>query len=525
MNCTGNRPLPRVVGKRVHHWILRSVARQAAAVVGISTGLISLVVWLLSKEGLVPELAPGRYALLALAITVFSALFAGLLSKRLVAARLARLVRVIDGAGPNDDLARIHDLGPDEVGAIGQAVNRLLARETRIRASMIDQERELARAQRELALKASLSAKTEELSQRLEERAMLFDILRMTTSSQELDQVLHTLVERVGHLLRLREVVIFIHDEGTEDFVVRAAYGFTREEAVVGRSVKFGEGISGRVGKTREPLIVDDVSREETYLGFWGHAAREGSLAAVPLIHQDRLLGVLTVTRPVEDPIRELHLNLLRAIADNASLAIRNAQLFTRMRELSTQDELTGLANRRLFHTQLGMEIDRARRFEKPLSLVAIDIDHFKLLNDRHGHPVGDAALREVSALLGRSVRKIDTVARVGGEEFMVLLPRADIREAVLVAGKLQKAVLATEFQGGKDQPEGRLTVSLGVSQLAPTDDRNGESLIGRADQALYAAKHAGRNRVFVVESPHAVESVRPPPPAQSDDAPRPESG
>jgi diguanylate cyclase (GGDEF)-like protein len=487
------------------------VAKQAAAVVGSSTALVSLVVWLLSKLGALPELASGRYFVISLGIIVSSALFAGLLSQRLVGARLGQLVRVIDGAGPNDDLLRIRDLGPDEVGAIGHAINRLLARMTSIRASMIDQERELSRAQRELALKASLSAKTEELSQRLEERAMLFDILRMTTSSQELDQVLHTLVERLGHLLRLREVVIFIHDEGTEDFVVRAAYGFPREEAVVGRSVKFGEGISGRVGKTREPLIVTDVSREETYLGFWGHAAREGSLAAVPLVHQDRLLGVLTITRPEQDPITDVQLHLLQAIADNASLAIRNAQLFTRMRQLSTQDELTGLANRRLFHTQLGMEIDRARRFEKPLSLVAIDIDHFKLLNDRHGHPVGDAALREVAALLGRSVRKIDTVARVGGEEFMVLLPRADIREAVMVAGKLHKAVLATDFPGGKDQPEGRLTVSLGVSQLAITDDRHGESLIGRADQALYAAKHAGRNRVFVVESPHAVESVRPP--------------
>jgi diguanylate cyclase (GGDEF)-like protein len=495
----------------VFHWIRQSVARQAATVVGASLTLAAGVVFELSMAGVLPAIPMRRFALASLLVIGGASLLTGLLSSRLLGARLAHLVRVIDGTGPNDDLARIRNLGPDEVGAIGQAVNRLLARVTSIRASMIDQASELQRTQRELALKASLAAKTQELAVRLEERATLFDILRMTTSSQELDQVLHALVERVGQLLKLREVVIFIHDEGTEDFVVRAAFGFPQEDDVVGRSVKLGEGISGRVGKTREAVIIEDVSREDAYLGFWGHAERAGSLAAVPLLAQERLLGVLTVTRSEDDPITDIQLNLLRAIADNAALAIRNAQLFTRMRELSTQDELTGLANRRLFYNQLGMEIDRARRFEQPISVVAIDIDHFKLLNDRHGHPVGDAALREVATLLGRNVRKIDTVARVGGEEFMILLPRADIQEAAGVAGKLRHAVLNTEFSGGKEQPEGRLTVSLGVAMLAPTDDRNGESLIGRADQALYAAKHAGRNRVFVVDAPHALESTRPP--------------
>jgi diguanylate cyclase (GGDEF)-like protein len=191
-----------------------------------------------------------------------------------------------------------------------------------------------------------------------------------------------------------------------------------------------------------------------------------------------------------------MQLNLLCAIADNTALAIRNAQLFERMRELSTHDELTGLANRRLFRHQLGQEIDRARRFQKPLSLVAIDIDHFKQLNDRNGHPTGDAALRSVAALLESRVRKVDTVARVGGEEFMLLLPRADAGEAALVADKLREAVAASMLPGGSEQPEGRLTVSLGVAELGSADDEAGESLVARADRALYAAKHAGRNRV-----------------------------
>ncbi len=486
-------------------FVKRSVARQAGVIVACSVVMAALMSLALGRLGFTSPLPPGEVLVGTLIVAPSAGLVAWLMAARLLSARLDHLVTVIDATGPNDDLARIRNLGLDEVGAIGNAVNGLLARLTRIRASMIEQERELERAQRELELSQNLAAKTEELKARLEERAMLFELLRMTSSSPELDQVLHTLVERVGQLLKLREVVIFIQDEAGDDFFVRAAYGFAREGDVLGRSVKRGEGLSGQVGQTRAPLIVADVSQAEAFTGFWGHAAREGSLAAVPILYQQKLLGVLTVTRPEQDPLTELHLNLLMAIADNAALAIHNAQLFERMRELSTHDELTDLANRRLFRHRLGQEVDRARRFEKALSLVAIDIDHFKQLNDRHGHPKGDLALRQFAKLLEASVRKVDTVARVGGEEFMILLPRADVREAAAVAEKLRALVMGTPFEGGRDQPGGALTVSLGVAELATTDDDDGDSLVERADQALYAAKHAGRNRVFANEAPHAI--------------------
>ena len=369
---------------------------------------------------------------------------------------------------------------------------------------MIDQQRELGEAQRELKLRADLAAKTQELRQRLEERAMLFDILRMTSKSPELSFVLGTLVERVGQLLHMREVVLFLYDEEAQLFSVEADYGLGEHGVLKGRSLGLGEGLSGRVGSTREPVLISDLASEESFQGFWGSAARTGSLAAVPVLYQDKLLGVLTVTRAEKDGISDVHVKLLSAIADNAALAIRNAQLFERMRELSTRDELTGLANRRLFRTLLDSEIDRARRFQLAFSLLVVDIDHFKYLNDRHGHPAGDSALREVAKLLMSHVRKVDSVARVGGEEFMVLLPRADADDANLVAEKLRIALMEHKFPGGEDQPGGCLTVSIGVAELSSTDDEHGEAIVARADQALYAAKHAGRNRVFVAPTPLA---------------------
>jgi len=324
----------------------------------------------------------------------------------------------------------------------------------------------------------------------------------MTSKSAELSFVLGTLVERVGQLLHMREVVLYLCDEQAQLFTVEADYCLGEGADLKGRSLALGEGLSGRVGRTREPLLIGDLSSEDSFQGFWGSAERTGSLAAVPVLYQDKLMGVLTVTRAAKDGFNDVHLKLLCAIADNAALAIRNAQLFERMRELSTHDELTGLANRRLFQSLLDSEIDRARRFQLAFSLLVVDIDHFKYLNDRHGHPTGDSALRELAKLLMGHIRKVDSAARVGGEEFMVLLPRADAEDAKVVAEKLRVLLMEHKFVGGQDQPGGSLTVSIGVAELSATDDEHGEAIVARADQALFAAKHAGRNCVFVAPTP-----------------------
>lgn len=479
------------------------MARQAGASVFVTLCSGTLLLWYLLHSGLL-DVSARAFLLGALVGVLTVTASAAWVTTRFLGARLEHLISVIDSTGPDAELNRIRDLGSDEVGAVALAVNRLLARMTSIRASMIDQQRELVNAQRELKLKADLAEKTSELAQRLEERALLFDILRMTSTSPELQMVLSTLVERVGQLLKVREVVLFLYDEEQQQFSVEAAYGFSDPLGVKGRCLSLGEGLSGKVGHTRAPLLIGDLRDVPEFQGFWGHAERTGSLAAVPILAQDKLLGVLSVTRSERDPLGDTQLRLLGAIADNAALAIRNAQLFERMRQLSTHDELTNLANRRLLRSDLDREIDRARRFIKPISVLAIDIDHFKYLNDRHGHPAGDAALREVAKVLVANVRKVDTVARVGGEEFMVLLPRTSAANARAVAEKLRAAILQHPFAGGADQPGGALTVSIGVAELRGDDDEHGENLIARADQAMYLAKHAGRNCVGVDPSLNA---------------------
>ena len=451
----------------------------------------------------------GAWAAVTIAGALASFVLVGWLVDHAIGSRLRQLVGFLEQqATKPDDLSRLPPLGEDEVGRAAQSLNALLASVTTVRVSMIDQKMELAQTQEELRLKDALASKTGELDARLRERALLFDILRAATTATSLDEVLSTVVTRLGPALRLRELALLLHG-GDGRFVIRAVHGFADPKSVLGRGIGEGEGISGVVARTKEPVLIRDVAIEPGYLAFWGVVAREGSFAAVPIRHGDRDLGILAMTRPPDDPLDEYELRLLTAVADTTSLAIRHAQLFDELRELSTHDELTGLANRRLLSARLANELDRAQRFGQPLSVLVVDIDHFKQLNDRLGHPTGDAALREVARTLENEVRRVDTVARVGGEEFVVLLPQNEIRSATLVAEKLRRSIELRDLPGGEGQPGGRLTISVGVATLAPGDDA--DSLLGRADEALYLAKERGRNRVAVyrdADAPGPVENV-----------------
>ncbi len=424
-----------------------------------------------------------------------AAVIASVIVERLVARRLREIAHFVEGADAGDYLLRIPITGDDELAEAGDALNHLLARVTSLRVSLIDQGRELAQTREKLRLEEILAAKTLELEARLAERQLVFDLLRVSVTETELDAVLRALVSRIGGGLRLREAAIFLRaSDDPPRYAVRAVHGFAEPERVLGHQVEAGVGLAGEVVRTGGQVVLDDVSKHSEYLAFWGQAERTGSFGAFPIQLRGTLLGILGVTRAGSDPLTEVERRLLGAIADQAALAIRHAQVVDELRALSTTDELTRLANRRALARRLDREIERAQRFGHALSVVAIDIDHFKVLNDTLGHPTGDAALRAVAAELVATVRRIDTVARTGGEEFLVVLPETGFDEALDVAEKLRAQIEAQPIPGGATQPGGRLTISLGVAALLPGE--GADMLLVRADEALYAAKRRGRNRV-----------------------------
>ncbi|HBQ09755.1 MAG TPA: hypothetical protein DEF51_00710 [Myxococcales bacterium] len=410
--------------------------------------------------------------------------------RRAFGRRLALLAELLDRRVERSGfLDRVPDLGDDEVGQIARSLNALLARITTLQGDVIDRSRELEATQRALELAEELAQKQRELEQRLRERALLFEVLRESTSSHDLDRVLRMLVERIGPALRASRLAVLLRDDDGR-YEVRAAHGF--EPSPIGGLLARPSG--GPLAIDRGMMLVPDVSRAPDAVGFWDALPTMGSFATIPISHGGDEIGLLVITRSAADPLGDVEARYLEAVADQAALAIHNAQLIARLEALSTHDELTGLPNRRLFWRRVSRALARAERYSHSLSVLAVDVDHFKSLNDRCGHAAGDEALRAIAVALTDEIREVDTAARVGGEELWVLLPETDEQVAAEVAEKLRARIAALDVTGADGQPLGHLSVSIGVATRLPGEAAR--ALLDRADGALYVAKRAGRDRV-----------------------------
>jgi diguanylate cyclase (GGDEF)-like protein len=177
---------------------------------------------------------------------------------------------------------------------------------------------------------------------------------------------------------------------------------------------------------------------------------------------------------------------------------IELSRLFDKIQQLSQHDGLTGLYNHRMFDEKLAQEINRQRRTGKTLSLMMLDIDHFKQFNDSFGHPVGDAVLKELAVIMLAQSRShsTDICCRYGGEEFAIIMPESELQTAVSVAERLRIAVENHIFPLKDNKREGRVTISLGVAALKGGEDLTPEMLMKKADDALYTSKRNGRNQV-----------------------------
>jgi diguanylate cyclase (GGDEF)-like protein len=265
-----------------------------------------------------------------------------------------------------------------------------------------------------------------------------------------------------------------------------------------------------RIDLTSEPLA--SLVRERKPLAFHGGerlpppelqvfgAGR--SVVVIPLVVRDVVVGAaVLVSREAKTLQDSQQVERLHDVVQPIALGIENGRLFERLAEMAETDALTQLPNRRKLMETLRDEVAQAHRSRSPLSLLMVDIDHLKKINDAYGHPAGDAAIRYVADTLTRRRRVTDLPARMGGEEFAMLLPNTDLHAARTTAERICREVADTEVLG-----VGKVTVSVGVATLRSVDD--GEVLIRHADERLYAAKTGGRNRVAVASLD---EGVTPP--------------
>lgn len=255
-------------------------------------------------------------------------------------------------------------------------------------------------------------------------------------------------------------------------------------------------GMVGGVLKNRVKVMPNRPDAAQEGWSIFGGGERllgAGSVLALPLAHADQCdaVAVFLCCEPLAFDAQDLR--SAGILVNQVGAAMQNARLYDQMQRQATTDGLTGLANHRAFQARLEESIAHARRTGQPLSLILTDIDHFKGVNDTHGHPVGDAVLREVAEILQGIARKYDLVARYGGEEFVLLLPGSDQQAALALAERLRVEVQDHVMQTSSG--EFGVTLSLGIAQWQDGADTR-QALIDRADQALYACKGAGRNCV-----------------------------
>jgi diguanylate cyclase (GGDEF)-like protein len=208
------------------------------------------------------------------------------------------------------------------------------------------------------------------------------------------------------------------------------------------------------------------------------------------------------VSAPEPHVFTERHRDLFLQFARHVVYPI----LRMRLHALATTDTLTGLSNNRAFRRRLQEEIERSQRYQHPLSLIFVDLDHFKRVNDTQGHPAGDAILAQVGWVLRRCSRATDLAARYGGEEMAVLCPETRPVDALILAERIREAIEERIFElptGGKL----KITISLGIASV-PDHGRDAQELIDAADRALYDAKSMGRNRVCVASPPGAISTI-----------------
>lgn len=394
---------------------------------------------------------------------------------------LEELKEALKKAADGDFLIRLPKPSEKQMRAVTQAFNYMSERTARRTARKLRSEEDIRVMQKEVEMKKRLQNLVQDLQ-------LLYEI------GQEINQAIDTktLYEVVGNVVRqqlsLENFSLMEWNPVSRLLTVKAAFGFHDNPSVLETVFSGEEGIAGEVLRRRRTIYVKNIETEPGFVLKKNPV--KGSVVSIPLRCKGETIGVANFGRHKPEAFSLNDIKMLTMVANQVALALANADLYTKTRELSVTDELTGVYNRRHFANVLQLEWKRAGRFNRDLSLLMCDVDYFKKYNDTFGHLEGDKILREIGVLLTKNLREVDTVARFGGEEFILLLPDTDKRGAVAVAEKLRHLVQ----ENLRD-----ITVSIGVAGF-PDDVKDMDDLIDHADIALYQAKDSGRNQVVAFQ-------------------------
>jgi len=326
------------------------------------------------------------------------------------------------------------------------------------------------------------------------EVAVFQELGKALTSSLQLDQVLNTIMEKIDEFLRPDNWSLLLLDEAKRELYFELAVG-KASQALKDVRIKVGQGIAGWVAQHGEAVVVPDVSKDTRFFAKVDEKTKmeTRSIVAVPVRFRDTCLGVIELINCMEG-FQDRDLKLLEALADFAAIALENARHMKRIHDLTITDDCTNLFNARHMASILETEIYRSRRYNYEFSLLFLDLDHFKQVNDTHGHLVGSRLLSEIGDALKEGCRLIDFAFRYGGDEFVLLLPQTSKENALNVARRLHKMVRDTVWLE-KEGLHIKITASIGVAAY-PHDSKTKEGVMHLADEAMYLVKNTNRDSV-----------------------------
>jgi diguanylate cyclase (GGDEF)-like protein len=325
------------------------------------------------------------------------------------------------------------------------------------------------------------------------EQEALLEASQAVSSAGRVGQALDSaLIVLRAMIPNIRTTAIFLREEGQGNLQLASLSGISPHEMDAGKLVAPAE--KGAWNPEKSPYYLPDIRNRAGQ--FAAEAETDARSVACATLHSlDMPIGLVYISSATPNAFSPNHLRLLQALADRIGFPLQKLRIEENLRGLAFTDPMTELFNFRAFQTQLNEELRRAVRYERPLSLIIVDLDGFKQINDRYGHPAGDKLLEGVASILRANVRQTDLPARYGGEEFVVVCPETDHDEALVVAERIRKAVEAGRFRLVPDETSA-ITCSAGVATHAGSTP-DAQALIQAADSALYRAKRSGKNRVI----------------------------
>ena len=325
--------------------------------------------------------------------------------------------------------------------------------------------------------------------------ATLTDIVKTANSILEPRKVIELIMAKIQQLIPSEAWSMLMVDEERHELTFELALG-EKAKDVSSFRVKIGEGIAGWVAETGKPTIVNDVSRDPRFSGKFDSKTqfRTRSILCAPLISRGRTIGVVEIINRLGGRFTQSDREMLLTLVEPCAIAIENAVLFQKTEQLTITDDLTRLFNSRYLNVYIGREIKRCKRHGIPLSVIFLDLDGFKRVNDQYGHLAGSRTLSEVGSILAQAVRESDILARYGGDEFVAVLPETPASGAMVIAERIRRAIETHCFLEAQGL-QARISASFGIAAY-PDHALTPEGLIQKADQAMYRVKERNKNGI-----------------------------